>query len=580
MLPTSLALSGAHAIARAFEEYTRQFKAITRRAKTHFENRDWHGTQIDALERLDLRERVVRQAVGDVSAHLDKTLWAQMKSLYSALIAGRDDFELAQTFFNSVTRRVFTTVGVDARIEYAALDFKTLPARVATPIYQTYSGRETRAMVKEILADYQFGVPYQDLERDSALVAAEIEAHLRARGGPPQPEAIEMARPVFYRNKGAYLVGRLRRGPRLAPLVLALLNPAGAVVVDAALMTEAEVSILFSFTRSYFQVDAKRPFELIKFLKSLMPHKRVAELYIAIGHHKHGKTELYRELLHHLTNFGGQFQLARGDKGMVMIVFTLLPFDMVFKVIRDQFVFPKTTTRQEVRDKYQLVFRHDRAGRLVDAQEFEYLRFDRARFAADLLDELTRDAPSMVSVDGDSVIIKHLYLERRLTPLNLYLREADEDEAREAILDYGQSIKDLAATNIFPGDLLLKNFGVTRHGRVVFYDYDELCPLTDGHFRELPRASDYDEDLDAEPRFYVGPQDIFPEEFLPFLGLQGDLRAAFLRAHGDLLDAKFWTQMQARIRAGEVVDIFPYRQSRRLGREAVNGLKTDTLRGI
>jgi len=569
-----LAQSGAKAIAQAFDDYHSGFKAITRRAKSRFEERDWQGVQRDAVERLDLRERVVNQAVADVRAWLgaetlNKSLWAGVKNCYSTLIAGRDDFELAETFFNSVTRRIFTTVGVDPSIEYAAPDFKTRPLNAARPIYKVYPRKTTtRDLIKEILADYAFRAPYQDLEEDAALAAEEIDRRLRGVNGTEQFETAEIARPVFYRNKGAFLIGRLRRGARLTPLVLALLNPEPGVVVDAALMTESEVSIVFSFTRSYFHVEVERPSELIKFLKTLMPRKRVAELYISIGHHKHGKTELYRELMHHLSNFGSQFELARGDRGMVMVVFTLPSFNVVFKIIRDQFSYPKTTTRREVMDKYQLVFKHDRAGRLVDAQEFEHLQFGREHFSDELLEELKQGAPDSVVVDGDSVVVKHLYVERRLTPLNLYLREAGPEAASEAIMDYGQSIKDMAATNIFPGDLLLKNFGVTRHGRVVFYDYDEVCPLTDCNFREMPQASSLDEEMDAEPWFYVGPNDIFPEEFLPFLGLQGDVKEIFLRAHGDLLRAAFWTQMQAQLRAGEVMDVFAYRQSKRLRRNA------------
>src|SRR6185503_2509662 len=112
-----------------------------------------------------------------------------------------------------------------------------------------------------------------------------------------------------------------------------------------------------------------------------------------------------------------------------------------------------------------------------------------------------------------------LYTERRMTPLNLYLREVDSRHAQDAIVDYGEAIKDLARTNIFPGDMLLKNFGVTRHRRVIFYDYDELCLLTTCHFRDLPAARDDLEETGAEPWYYVGPHDIFPEEFLTFLGL-------------------------------------------------------------
>jgi isocitrate dehydrogenase kinase/phosphatase len=263
-----------------------------------------------------------------------------------------------------------------------------------------------------------------------------------------------------------------------------------------------------------------------------------------------------------------RFEPAWGEKGMVMAVFTLPSFNVVFKIIKDRFPYPKTTTRQEVRAKYQLVFKHDRAGRLIDAQEFEHLEFDRARFDEGLLAELLADAAGSVSVQGDRVVIRHLYTERRVTPLNLYVRQAPQAAAREAVLDYGRAIKDLAATNIFPGDLLLKNFGVTRHGRVIFYDYDELCALTDCRFRDLPQAASHDEELSAEPWYYVDDDDIFPEEFLQFLGFPPPLRALFLEAHGDLLTADFWRGMQARLRAGEIVDIFPYKPARRLAHPA------------
>ena len=336
------------------------------------------------------------------------------------------------------------------------------------------------------------------------------------------------------------------------------------MLVDAILFNENEVSIVFSFTRSYFHVDMERPHELVDFLKSIIPLKRRAELYIAIGFNKHGKTELYRDLLRHLEHSTDQFEIARGEKGMVMTVFTLPSYDMVFKIIKDRIDPPKTVTRQEVIERYDLVFKHDRAGRLVDAQEFEHLTFERNRFSDALLAELAVVAPKAVVVSDDTVDIKHLYIERRLVPLNLYIKEASDQAAHLAVIDYGRAIKDLAATNIFPGDVLLKNFGVTRHGRVVFYDYDELCRITDCKFRKMPRPRSFEDEFEADPWFYVGPMDIFPEEFRTFLGLQEPLRSVFIEYHGDLFDAEFWKRMQARHRAGEVVDIVPYPDYRRL----------------
>ena len=336
---------------------------------------------------------------------------------------------------------------------------------------------------------------------------------------------------VFYRNQGAYLVGRIRSGDQVMPLTLALHHEAGGIVVDAVLLTADEVSIIFSFTRSYFHVEVHRPRDLVMFLKSIMPRKPIAELYIAIGYNKHGKTELYRDLMRHIDRSTDTFEIAPGDRGMVMCVFTLPSFDVVFKVIRDRFAYPKTSSRRDVMERYQLVFKHDRAGRLADVQEFEHLAFARDRFSADLLDELAGEAAETVPIGSRIVEIKHVYVERRMTPLNLFIREAQLSDARKAIIDYGQAVRDLAATNIFPGDMLLKNFGVTRHGRVVFYDYDELCLVTDCQFRELPAAADESDEFGAEPWFYVGPSDIFPEEFINFMGLGGELRATFLKAH-------------------------------------------------
>jgi isocitrate dehydrogenase kinase/phosphatase len=343
-----------------------------------------------------------------------------------------------------------------------------------------------------------------------------------------------------------------------------LLNTPQGVVVDAVRLNKHEINILFSFTRSYFHVEVGRPYDLVRFLLSITYQKRIADLYISIGHNKHGKTTLYRDLLHHLASSGDQFEVARGERGMVMAVFTLPSFDVVFKVIKDHFAHPKTVTRQDVMQKYHLVFRHDRAGRLVDAQEFEHLQFERSRFSEELLAELQRVAARSVRIEGAYVIVKHAYVERRVTPLNLYVRDSSPAAARAAAIDFGNAIKDLAASGIFPGDMLLKNFGVTRQGRVVFYDYDELCLLTSCIFRALPQPTHEDDVFATEPWFSVGEHDIFPEEFRHFLGLQGWLRDIFIEQHADLFEAQFWQQLQERLLNGEVIDIFPYDQSRRL----------------
>jgi isocitrate dehydrogenase kinase/phosphatase len=561
---------GADAIGHQFEAYQQQFRTITRRAPCRHRQRDWRGMQRDAVERLDLYERVVRSTVAQVREIMGdhvgrKSLWARMKRTYSHTIADRADVELGETFFNSVTRRIFGTVGVDPRIEFVGPDFERIRPEGDRPIFTTYPRRSsTEALITEILTHRPYPVAGQQVHFDARRIADQIEAHRQASWGAQAIEAAEVLDPVFYRNKGAYIVGRLLGGGRIMPLLIALVSDEERIVVDAVLHTENEASIVFSFTRSCFHVDVDSPRAVIQFLRSIIPVKPVAELYIALGYAKHGKAELYRDLVQHLERSSDKFDIAPGETGMVMLVFTLPSYDVVFKIIRDRFGFPKTTTRRHVLERYELVFKHDRAGRLVDTQEFEHLTFPRDRFSDALLAELRAEAAESVSIDGEHVAVQHLYTERRVTPLDLYLRQALPAAARDALMDYGQAIKDLAATNIFPGDLLLKNFGVTRHGRVIFYDYDELRLLTDCSFRRMPEARNDDEEMAAEPWFYVGPHDLFPEEFSRYMGLYGELGAFFFQVHGDLLTTEFWTRMQALHHAGEIVDIFAYPSARRL----------------
>ncbi len=255
-------------------------------------------------------------------------------------------------------------------------------------------------------------------------------------------------------------------------------------------------------------------------------------------------------------------QRATGERGLVMICFTLPSFDVVFKLIRDKFPYQKNILREDVLNKYELVFKHDRAGRLVDAQEFKRIKFPRARFSADLLEELQKEAARTVHFEGDDVIIDHVYIERRMTPLNLYLRTASREEAEKAVIEYGQAIRDLAVTNIFPGDLLLKNFGVTRHGRVIFYDYDELCLVTECKFREIPQSQHDEDDMRADAWFYVGESDVFPETFINFLGFDPHLKKVFLDAHAEVLTAEWWRGIQERLREGELLEVLPYHRHR------------------
>lgn len=568
-----LANIGAQTIQTAYATLHNQFQAVTARARHRFETQDWAGLQADAAERLglyrrivDLVEAAIRDLLGDRLE--DKLIWASMKAVYSGLIAERDDWELAETFFNSATRRIFTTVGVDHQIEFVATDFETPPTRPRSPVYRVYGhAPTTQALVAAILHDFRFEAPYRHMEHDALLAAQRIETQLEQLGALQTVDRAEIIRQPFFRGMGAYLIGRLFSGTHRIPFVLALIHAPGGIIVDALLLDENSVSILFSFAHSYFHVEVARPYDLVHFLRSMMPRKRTGELYISLGYHKHGKTELYRDLLDHLAFTSEKFEVARGQRGMVMLVFTMPSYDMVFKVIKDHFNYPKDSTRKEVMAKYDLVYRHDRAGRLVDAQAFEFLEFDRDLFSAELLSNLAESCSQAVCITEQTVVIAHAYVQRRVIPLDIFIREARESAACLAVCDYGQAIKDMASSNIFPGDMLLKNFGVTRHGRVVFYDYDELCLLEECNFRRLPPTQHYDDVMAPEPWFHVNPDDIFPEEFPNFLGLSDSLREEFERHHADLYTADYWRDKQAAVRAGERAHIFPYQPNQRIQQE-------------
>lgn len=552
-------------ILNAYQDYQTRFRAITRRAGQHFAQCRWQDMQADTVERLDLYKSIVDATEADLrlragSCIESKSLWLQAKIAYTARIANRQEPELAETFFNSITRRIFHTVGVDPRIEFVNSEFDRKPAPSRVSILRRYLAEGPMAhLIARLLMDFDFQCPFEDLARDSQKVAEKINACIPGQDRSGKSLKIEMAVSPFYRDRGAYLVGRLMAGRKVLPLVLSLFNGPLGIFVDALLLHPDHVSILFSYTRAYFFVEVRRPYDLVRFLKTILPHKRIAELYIALGFNKHGKTELYRDLIGRLAVCGEErFEIAQGQRGMVMITFNMPHDDMVFKLIRDRFERPKLTSRHQVMQQYDFVFKHDRAGRLVDMQTFEHLAIEHCWFSDDLLAELKEKASGSVKVHEQHVVLTHVYVERRVTPLDVYLRQAGPEDARRAILDYGRAIKDLACVNIFPGDMLLKNFGVTRLKRVVFYDYDELCPLLTLRFRRIPTARTDADELADEPWYMVEENDVFPEEFEFFLGLSEALKQIFLSVHGDLMNVEFWQNLQQRIRSGEWIPVSPY----------------------
>jgi isocitrate dehydrogenase kinase/phosphatase len=577
---TTTAFEIARALLDGFDRHYRLFSDVSRAAKQRFERADWHGQRDAMRERIEFYDQRVDETRSRLQTEfaadaLPLDVWQQAKLLYIGLLIDHRQPELAETFFNSVTTKIlhrsyfhndFIFVRPAISTAYIELDE---PAGSTFRVY--YPALETwRDTWMQVVRDFDLQLGFDDLERDVADVAKELESHL----GGIQPRAnfqIQVLANLFFRNKGAYIVGKIINGDQQIPVALPVLHtPTGKLAIDTVLDTEDDMEILFSYARAYFLVDMAVPSAVIQFLRSVMPVKPRAEIYSAVGLHKQGKNSFYRDLLAHLRHSRDRFRIAPGIKGMVMLVFDLPSFPYVFKVIKDFYPPQKNTTREKVKGKYLLVKRHDRVGRMADTLEYSKVALPLARFEPELLEEMQRFCPSLLEItenDGvQEIVIDHAYIERRMTPLNLFLKQAaaagEADSIEHATIEYGNAIKDLIAANIFPGDMLWKNFGMTRQGKVVFYDYDEIEYLSDCNFRRIPPRDD-DAPASGEPWFAVGPKDVFPESFGRFLLGNAQVRQAFLAHHAELLDPDYWSLHKQRILADAVLDVFPYDPQRR-----------------
>ncbi len=549
-----------------FVRYNNEFHKITRRARTRFEQRDWKGHQDDIAERINLYEKSVRRVVQLLRRIMgdrvnDHALWNDIRSYFGDRLAKVPDAGFIRTFFNSGTRRIFDTVGIDPQLEFvnSSLEEDIEMTKSLSLRRYPYWGSVER-IFETILEDFYFRVPYSDVTLNAARIANEVDRFMNSQTGMNEDRILrfEFIDTFFYQSARAYMIGRIILQDGICPIVIAFKNTDDGIDVDAVLMSEEEVSIVFSYTRSYYFADPNSVVGTVHFIHSILPRKPIDELYTVLGRLRQGKTERYRVFTRHLTQTDDKFVHTEGDKGLVMIVFTLPSYDLVFKVMRDKFGFPKTISHAEVIEKYRMVSKHDRAGRLIDTQEFQNLELPITRFSQELLDELLTGASNSVSTVDGNLLFSRVYIERRVKPLNLYINSVSRNEAELAILDYGQAIKDLAQTNIFPGDLLLKNFGVTRHRRVIFYDYDEVSLVTDCNFRDIPEADDYIDEMRSDTWYYVGEHDIFPQEFIKFLSMNEELRGLFLQVHGDLLTAEYWRSIKTRHQSGEVSVVVPY----------------------
>ena len=579
MFPTQLSDPRAFEIAQAlldgFNRHYKIFRATSARAKGRFENADWHEQQRAQRERIEFYDLRVEETYKRLeqsyhASSLPMHVWHQIKLFYIGLLTNHRRPELAETFFNSVTIRL-------VHRQYYRNDFIFVRPAISTeyiededpkskPTFRAFypTKENLQDMIKVVVESFQLNKPFEDLDRDVALVYEVMQeqiGHVRLRTN----FQLQVLSSLFYRNKGAYIVGKIINGFRSLPFAIPILhNSKGRLYIDAALFGEDDMLALFSFARAYFLVDMDVPSAYVQFLRSLMPRKPRAELYNALGLQKHGKALFYRDFLFHLTHSTDKFRIAPGIKGMVMLVFDLPSYPFVFKIIKDFFPPQKETTREQIMSKYQLVKQHDRVGRMADSLEFTNVAFPKDRFDEELIAEIKHFAPSvMEEQDDNTIIIKHLYIERRMVPLNIYIQESEGEQLEHAVIEYGNALKDLVAANIFPGDMLWKNFGVTRNGKVVFYDYDEIEYITDCNFRKVPAPRNEEDEMSGEIWYSVGPHDVFPETFGPFLLGDPRVREIFMRHHADLLDAAYWQAQKERIKSGYVHDVFPYDRAHR-----------------
>jgi isocitrate dehydrogenase kinase/phosphatase len=562
----------ARLIYESWDALINEFLMLTAQGKSHFEERKFKELFGLALKRYNLYKGVAKKTISDIESLMGEDLyhtksWELIKHHYSLLTAHRYDKPNTETFYNSISRKIFNprNVSFNQQFEffnsedYHFVEFTEPKVYREIPVH-----RLSENVIRDILTSLDFNVDWENLDRDCKLVMEELTPTIIFQKNNLFLDSIELLNTIFYRNRGAFIVGKLRYKRWVMPIVIAILNEENGLFIDAVITNVSDISILFSFTRASFLADTRKPVELIDYLKTIMPYKPMAELYDSIGYFRNGKTLLYRDLMNYLRNHDDKFIIAPGIKGMVMCVFTLSNYPFVFKIIKDKFDNPKNVTRQQVIKKYEEVELNDRVGRMAYAHLFEHLEFPISLFSEELLAELKLVATQTVTFEEDKLIISHCYMERKMTPLNLFLEKAGLVDTARAMIDYGNCIKELAAANIFPGDLLLKNFGVTRHGRVIFYDYDEISSVTDCNFRRLPEPDENNEMGGNEPSFSIAPSDVFPEEFKSFMVPDGPVGDLFLQEHADIFEPKFWRQIQRDINRGEYIRFFAYSEGKRL----------------
>ncbi|MBF0385610.1 MAG: bifunctional isocitrate dehydrogenase kinase/phosphatase, partial [Candidatus Omnitrophica bacterium] len=573
----------AIAIKVAFDMYRAKFEEINHGTKLRFERRKWAEIIENAVKTINLYPESLSKIEQDVEAMLgekkyDRELWMEIKQSYKRYVIERYEADLAMTFFYSVMRRVFQKIGQPIEYEDDGILEKG-PIKGYRQVYLTYTRKDelSRAeLIADILSELGFDeeiyTPSQ-IETDAKKIAARIEASLKDHLGHANFDSIEILKPVFYRNKGSYVVGRIRFGNLIIPLVISLRNERSrGIYARSIIMDDNELLAIFGGTRSGFQVEIEQYRELTDFIQTILPSRERLDIYSLLGLLQPVKVKLNHDIQRHLRESKESFVVTEGEKGWVMVVFTLPTYPYVFKVIADHSEKETFFGRDSVAGKYRMVNRMDRVGRMLNAIAFTDLRFKKDMFSKELLDELIARAPSVTAINDNEVILRQVYVERKVVPALVHLKRNKDDpkEIKRILKEFGDLIKDLAFAGIWIGDMKLKNTGITQSGRLMSFDYDELGQLTDYTFMEnAPFYSPAGEDEHWSRNSDYMDKVIYKKVFLyDFSVIAGELRGIgiandheyleyFREVHADLFIESFWQDIQGKIKQGYILDYAP-----------------------
>jgi len=555
-------------ILRVFDDFYAEFLRLTWAARETFERRDHAAAVANARRRLGLYNATVYPLAEQLRSAFpqlkeQEPLWREIESVYRTKVDGRYEADLALAYLHSAQRRVHHGEWKPVAYGFRG-SHRVVPPAAAVSEYFPCTWPVDPLVMQRVLQVAGLAVPFCDPARDAELIARRVNDVLAARGGGGL-RAIEMLRAGFFRNRGAYLVGRLvLKGAELKPCIIALVNTPEGLRAEALLHVVPHVHNLCSSTEAPFQVTNRHYHELGAFLHSIMPSRPLGLHYSTIGYYHFSKVAVMNEVRRCLVQERERLSVAPGSPGTVTIAFTSPQLDYVLKVIRDQptsgYKWQRFEGVDAVLAKYKRVHDINRTGSMLDNIVYYNLRLEHAWFESELASELLAAAPNSVQRQGRALVFRYLIAQRKLTPLNVFLEKAPEQKAARAMINLGFCIRNNAAANVFNKDFDARNYGVSRYLKIYLYDYDAVEALTEMKVRTNRDRCEGEEDV---PGWFFEPGEVFlPEEIEAGLRVPDrTLRRAFRAAHADLMTVEYWEALQQALRAGEVPGIHAFPES-------------------